>query len=156
MAFPARSFVIAWLIAAPLSLIAQTQPVNPNAEQLWQMSRGKTYAEALPYLQQAAKLGHPRAESALAHYYWGHQDYYKAAYYNKLAAAQNVRDAQFNLAGMYTQGLGGLPVDLRKAAELTEASARQNYAPAQGALGIIAWPPAHSQRPSVRVKTKSA
>lgn len=137
MRFTTKSLIvlIGCLIVAFIFIGGKAAPIDPRAEQLWQESRGKTYAEALPYLQEAAKLGHPRAQSALAHYYWAHQDYAQAAHWNELAAAQGVRDAQYNLAGMYTQGLG-VPVDLSKAAQLLEASARQNYSPAQQALGI--------------------
>jgi TPR repeat protein len=98
-------------------------------------------AQAYPLLLEAAKLGQPRAQAALAIIY-SHgmpgvpQDFRQAAYWNEQAAAQGHRGAQYNLAGLYTQGLGGLPVDLGKAATLLNASARQQYAPAQQALGI--------------------
>ena len=135
MRFKVTAFAIAFAALIVVEVACGQSAIDPRAEQLWQESRGKTYAEALPYLQEAARLGHPRAQSALAHFYWGRQDYAQAAHWNQLAASQGVREAQFNLAGMYTQGLG-VPVDLRKAAELLEASARQNYAPAEEALGI--------------------
>jgi TPR repeat protein len=127
--------LIGAFVLGALALAAQTLASDPRAEQLWQESRGKTYADALPYLLEAAKLGHPRAQSALGHYYWGRQDYAQARHWYELAAAQGVRDAQYNLAGMYTQGLG-VPINLRKANELLYAGARQDYAPAQEALRI--------------------
>jgi TPR repeat protein len=136
MTSPTKSLaIILGLVIVSLALTGKALAIDPRAEQLWEQSRGKTYAEALPYLQEAARLGHPRAQSTLAHYYWARQDYAQAAHWNQLAASQGVRDAQYNLAGMYTDGLG-VPVDLRRAAELLDASAHQNYAPAQESLGI--------------------
>jgi len=132
--------LVAVLTIGAMSAYAQTSAVDPRAEQLWQHAHQRTFSKAFPLLLEAAKLGHPKAESALGNIYWQGmhdvpQNYTLAAYWLQKAAAQGNRASQFKLAGMYTEGLGGLPVDLRKAAELLTASAHQGYAPAQSALG---------------------
>lgn len=129
------------LAIGTLTAAAQSRASDPRADQLWQQASRMNSGQAYPLLLEAAKLGHPRAQAALASIYWHGmpgvpQDFRLAAYWNERAAAQGHRGAQYNLAGMYTQGLGGLPVDLGKAATLLDASARQSYTPAEQALGV--------------------
>ncbi|MBA3913302.1 MAG: sel1 repeat family protein [Acidobacteriales bacterium] len=98
------------------------------------------YRDAIPLLQQAAKMGHPRAQATLGIAYQDGNgvkvDDRAAAYWFGLAAAQGHRASQYALGGMYEEGEGGLPRDKRKATELYLASARQGFDKAELIVGV--------------------
>jgi TPR repeat protein len=137
------AILIAMTLLATGGLIqpVQSGEIDSRAALLWQQAHQmSSNGQAFPLLLDAAKLGHPRAQSALGSIYW-HGEWNiaendaLAVYWFAQSAAQGNRSAQFNLAGMYTMGQGGLSVDKFKAAELLTASATQGFAPAQSALG---------------------
>jgi TPR repeat protein len=132
--------LVSMLAITAVSLTAQTAQIDSRVEQLWQQASQMPSVQAFPLLLEAARMGHPRAQSTLGNIYFNGiptipKDYRQAAYWYTLAAAQGHRSAQYNLAGMYTNGQGGLSIDLPRAAVLLDAGARQNFAPAQEALG---------------------
>jgi TPR repeat protein len=131
---------VALFMIGVVAVHAQMSTVDPRAEQLWQQALQLPGYQQFPLLLEAAKLGHPRAEGAIGSAYMTgssqvQRNYQLALYWLDKSASQGNRGAQFNLAGMYTMGLGGLTVDPPRAADLLTASARQGYAPAQEALG---------------------
>ena len=115
-----------------------------EAERLWQRAvvilNRNAAREAMPVLYQCALLGDRRAEATLGIRYQDGNgvgaDDRIAAYWFGLAAAQGHRASQYALAGMYLEGEGGLPKDLKKGTELLIKSANQGYDKAQLALGI--------------------
>jgi TPR repeat protein len=117
---------------------------DAQAEQLYQrgeaLYKQKQYAAALQSLLEAAKRGHPRAQSLLGIMYQDGagvtRDDRQAAHWFSQAAAQGHRGAQHALAVMYEDGEGGLSKNLAKAMQLYEASARQGFHKAQFRLGI--------------------
>jgi len=127
------------IIAAPIPVLAQA-----NREALWQ--RGADYFnrndfhDAYPYLLQAARMGHPRAEALLGIMNQDGDGMPKndreAVHWFSLAAAQGHRASQYELGAMYEEGEGGLPKDVAKAAQLYTQSAKQGFSDAQFALGL--------------------
>ena len=115
-----------------------------SAEALWQRAvvliDRNDYRDAIPLLQQAAKMGHPKAQATLGIAYQDGNgvkvDDRAAAYWFGLAAAQGHRASQYALGGMYEEGEGGLPRDKRKATELYLASARQGFDKAELIVGV--------------------
>jgi hypothetical protein len=85
------------------------------------------YRDAIPLLQQAARMGHAKAQATLGIAYQDgngvRADDRAAAYWFGLAAAQGHRASEYALGGMYEEGEGGLPRDPRKAGQLYLASA---------------------------------
>jgi TPR repeat protein len=62
-------------------------------------------------------------------------DFDEAVRLRKLAAAQGLADAQFDLGVCYRDGRG-VPLDLAEAARLFRLAADQGHASAQGALAV--------------------
>src|SRR5580658_5271757 len=120
MKIRAMTITMSVLAAGALMMQAHAGTPDPRAEQLWQQAiHTSSPAQEFALLLEAAKLGHPRAQAAVGSDYWSgwgvREDDAQAAYWLQLAAAQGNRGAQFNLAGMYTMGKGGLRVDLPRA-----------------------------------------
>jgi TPR repeat protein len=115
-----------------------------SAEDLWQRAvvliDRNDYRDAIPYLQEAAKMGHAKAQATLGIAYQDgngvRADDRAAAYWFGLAAAQGHRASEYALGGMYEEGEGGLPRDPRKAGQLYLASARQGFDKAELMVGI--------------------
>ena len=55
----------------------------------------------------------------------------------KLAAEQGHAQAQYDLAGMYERGIGGLAIDLDEAARLYQLAAEQDHVEAQSKLEVM-------------------
>ena len=115
-----------------------------SAEDIWQRAvvliDRNDYRDAIPLLQQAAKMGHAKAQATLGIAYQDgngvHADDKAAAYWFGLAAAQGHRASEYALGGMYEEGEGGLPRDPRKAGQLYLASARQGFDKAELIVGV--------------------
>jgi uncharacterized protein len=115
-----------------------------SAEDLWQRAvvliDRNDYRDAIPLLQEAAKMGHPKAQATLGIAYQDgngvRANDRAAAYWFGLAAAQGHRASQYALGGMYEEGEGGLPRDPRKAGQLYLASAQQGFDKAELVVGI--------------------
>jgi len=133
--------ILAALGAAPAPASAAG---DAQAEQLWQQAdalmQRNQYPAALPLLQQAAGLGHARAQTTLGNIFHGAKgvpkDDTKAMFWYAKGAAQGHRFAQYSLANGYMLGLGGLPVDQVQATVLFEASAQQGLVDAQEAIAM--------------------
>lgn len=133
-------FVVVTAIVTPRAGAQQ----SASAEALWQRAvvyiDRNDYRDALPLLQQAAKMGHARAEATLGIAYQDgngvRRDDRQAAYWFGLAAAQGHRASQYALGGMYEEGEGGLPRDARRAGQLYLASARQGFDKAELVAGV--------------------
>jgi TPR repeat protein len=88
-----------------------------SSEDLWQRAVAlidrNDYRDAIPLLQQAAKMGHAKAQATLGIAYQDgngvRADDRAAAYWFGLAAAQGHRASEYALGGMYEEGEGGLP-----------------------------------------------
>jgi TPR repeat protein len=84
-----------------------TKIIMDQAITLWNQ---KQYHEALPLIQQAYELGHPRAAAYLAEAYfkgWGvTRDSVKARQLLAKSSAQGVGAATYNLGTMYYLGRG--------------------------------------------------
>jgi TPR repeat protein len=115
-----------------------------SSEDLWQRAVAlidrNDYRDAIPLLQQAAKMGHAKAQATLGIAYQDgngvRADDRAAAYWFGLAAAQGHRASEYALGGMYEEGEGGLPRDPRKAGQLYLASARQGFDKAELIVGV--------------------
>ena len=127
-----------------MSGTAKAQGTRGSAEDFWQravvlMDRND-YRDAIPLLQQAGKMGHPKAQATLGIAYQDgngvHADNKAAAYWFGLAAAQGHRASEYALGGMYEEGEGGLPRDVHKAGQLYLASARQGFDKAELVVGV--------------------
>jgi TPR repeat protein len=115
-----------------------------SADDLWQSAvvliDRNDYRDAIPLLQQAARMGHAKAQATLGIAYQDgngvRADDRAAAYWFGLAAAQGHRASEYALGGMYEEGEGGLPRDPRKAGQLYLASARQGFDRAELIVGV--------------------
>ena len=115
-----------------------------SADDLWQRAvvliDRNDYRDAIPLLQQAARMGHAKAQATLGIAYQDgngvRADDRAAAYWFGLAAAQGHRASEYALGGMYEEGEGGLPRDPRKAGQLYLASARQGFDKAELMVGV--------------------
>ena len=115
-----------------------------SAEELWQRAvtliDRNDYRDAIPLLQQAARMGHTRAQATLGIAYQDgngvRADDKAAAYWFGLAAAHGHRASQYALGGMYEEGEGGLPRDPHKAGQLYLASAQQGFDKAELIVGV--------------------
>ena len=141
-----RKVAVLALFAVVMSVVAVRGAAQngASAEAMWQRAAGyidrNDYRDALPLLQQAAKMGHARAQATLGIAYQDGQgvrrDDRQAAYWFGLAAAQGHRASEYALGGMYEEGEGGLARDPRRAGQLYLASARQGFDKAQLVVGI--------------------
>lgn len=130
-------------LAAGMAVAAMAQG-GASAEALWQRAVGyinrNDYRDAIPLLQQAARLGHPRAQATLGIAYQDgngvRRDDRTAAYWFGLAAAQGHRASEYALGGMYEEGEGGLARDPRRAGQLYLASAKQGFDKAELVVGV--------------------
>jgi TPR repeat protein len=117
---------------------------SASADDLWQRAVAlidrNDYRDAIPLLQQAARMGHAKAQATLGVAYQDgngvRADGRAAAYWFGLAAAQGHRASEYALGGMYEEGEGGLPRDPRKAGQLYLASARQGFDKAELIVGV--------------------
>ena len=124
--------------------MATSAASSGSAEELWQRAvtliNRNDFHDAIPLLQQAARMGHTRAQATLGIAYQDgngvRADDKAAAYWFGLAAAQGHRASQYALGGMYEEGEGGLPRDPRKAGQLYMASARQGFDKAELIVGV--------------------
>jgi TPR repeat protein len=96
--------------------------------------------ESLSHLKQRADTGDADALTRLGIVYHNgdgvRPDLKAAAHCFQLAAATGDRAAQYELGTMYRLGEGGLPRDDRRAIDLYTRSARQDFEPANLALGV--------------------
>jgi TPR repeat protein len=136
----ALAIAVSLLAAAPARAAADAQ-----SEQLWQQAdalvKRSQYQQALPILLEAARRGHPRAQTTLGNLYHAGkpgiaQDDTTAMKWYALGAAQGHRFAQYSLANGYMLGIGGLMQDQAKATQLFEASAQQGLTDAQEAIAM--------------------
>jgi TPR repeat protein len=131
-----------YIVPATPPLLGVSPEQKPMAEQLWQRAAAlidqDRVRDAMGFLFKCAALGDARCQATLGIRFQdgsGVQRNDRAAvYWFSAAAAQGHRAAEFALGGMYEEGEGGLPRDLRKATELYIKSADQGFDRAKVAL----------------------
>ena len=101
---------------------------------------GACYSEVVPNYREAVALGHAGAHFGLGSCYYNgiqvKQDYKKAAELFKIAAEQNVCEAQYYLGNCYYLGRG-VSQDIEKAREWYKKAAAQGFSNAKEALKYI-------------------
>ena len=138
------SIVIALLPVPILLAVAPPKGESVDAEVQFKMGvgyfRAGEPAEAVRWLERAAKSNHTRAQGMLGLCHYAGRgvslDFDKAAYWLACAAAKEDAIAQFSLARLYVNGQG-VPRNLAKASELYLLAANQGHAAAQVNLGVI-------------------
>ena len=138
------SIVIALLPVPILLAVAPPKGESVDAEVQFKMGvgyfRAGEPAEAVRWLERAAKANHTRAQGMLGLCHYAGRgvslDFNKAAYWLARAAAKADAIAQFSLARLYVNGQG-MPRNLAKASELYLLAANQGHAAAQVNLGAI-------------------
>ena len=137
--------IVVTLILAP-KISAAVPPKGESVDAEVQFKMGIGYfragepAEAVRWLERAAKSNHTRAQGMLGLCHYAGRgvslDFDKAAYWLARAAAKEDAIAQFSLARLYVNGRG-VPHNLAKASELYLLAANQGHAAAQVHLGAI-------------------
>ena len=135
--------VVVTLILAP-KIFSAVPPKGESVNAEVQFKMGVGYfragepAEAVRWLERAAKSNHTRAQGMLGLCHYAGRgvslDFDKAAYWLARAAAKEDAIAQFSLARLYVKGQG-VPRNLAKASELYLLAANQGHAAAQVDLG---------------------
>lgn len=87
-------------------------------------------------LTKKAEAGDVETQFDLANAYYEQQDYAKAKWWWKKAAAQGLADAKFNLAVLYEKGLG-VPQDYTQARQWYQKAAADGVVEAQYNLGML-------------------
>lgn len=110
----------------------------------------KNLAQAKHYLQLSAKQGNPDAKKELSNLdpvgrllnegeddFFNKKDYPAALKLLKEAAAKDNAQAQFDMGCIYSQGLGGTPVDYQQALQWYQMGVLQGDASNENGLGVL-------------------